>query len=151
MHVGDVMTTDVATTRPDDSIVDVARIMRDEDCGGVPVVDRFNRPIGMITDRDVTCRLVADGEDVRRARVDDCMTSDVFACEVNATIGECLEAMVRHQVRRMLVVNGRDELVGIVSQADLARRAERDRGIGERRAIADAVGEISERTDRPYR
>lgn len=149
--VSDVMTSDVVAVYPNHSIPFAARLMRDEDCGGLPVVDRQGRPLGMITDRDITCRLVASANDVRRAQVSNAMTHDVFTCSADSSIDDCMNTMSRHQVRRLLVIDDRDRLVGIVSQSDLALEAERRQGSGARRAVADVVGAVSEPTDRPYR
>jgi CBS domain-containing protein len=149
-RIGDVMTPNVVTVRPDTTLVQASRLMRDEDCGALPVVDANGRPLGMITDRDIVCRAVADGEDPRWGRVRDCMTDEVFACRVYGTIDECLDTMSHHQVRRLLVLDDRDRVVGIVSQADLATHIDDLRGL-DRRRVADVVRAVSEPTDRPYR
>lgn len=145
----DLMTEDVATVRPDDPVTRAARIMREENVGAIPVVDSYGRARGMITDRDITCRVVAEGEDLRRCRVADAMTDDVFAVHLDAPLEELLETMREHQVRRIPVVDDRDRVVGIVSQADVARIADRDRSTRSR--FAETVSEISEPTDRPYK
>jgi CBS domain-containing protein len=138
------MTTDVICVQPEDSIQRAARAMRECDCGSLPVVDRFGRLIGVITDRDITVRLVARGVDTRQAVVEDAMTDDIVACNVNDSTESCLRMMARHQVRRLPVVDYRDRVVGIVSQGDLARHAGDHSGRGERRAVADALYKISE-------
>jgi CBS-domain-containing membrane protein len=145
------MTRDVISVRPNDLIEHAARMMAECDCGALPVVDRGGRLIGMVTDRDITVRLVARGRDTRRARVEDCMTDEVFSCHIFDSVEDCMQEMSRHQVRRLPIVDNRNRIVGIVSQADLARYAELHRGHGERRAIADTLSEISEATDRAYR
>lgn len=147
----DVMTFAVECVRPDDSVEYAARLMRDCDCGALPVVDREGRLIGMITDRDLAVRLVARGADIRDARVHDCMTDEAFACQESSSIDDCMGEMSRHQVRRMPVVDRGGHVVGIVSQADLARHAEHNRGTGERRAVADVLCAISEPSAQPYR
>jgi CBS-domain-containing membrane protein len=147
----EVMTNRVSTVRPSDPITFAARLMRDEDCGALPVVDRSGRIVGMVTDRDITCRVVADGEDLRFARVGDCMTDEVFAVHVDSSINECMRTMARHQVRRVPVVDDSDRVVGIVSQGDLARHAGEHQHSGERRAVADVVCAVSEPTGQPYR
>lgn len=147
----DVMTLEVQSVRPDDSAEYAARLMRDCDCGALPVVDRERRLIGMITDRDLAVRLVARGANIRDARVDDCMTNDAFACQETTSIEDCMREMSRHQVRRMPIVDRGGQVVGIVSQSDLARHAEHNRGRGERRAVADVLCAISEPSAQPYR
>jgi CBS domain-containing protein len=146
----EIMTRDVATVRPDNSIVSAARIMRDEDCGALPVVDAYGRAVGMVTDRDIACRIVAEGESIRDARVADAMTSDLYACHANSSLDECMRQMSRHQIRRLPIVDDRDRVVGIISQADLARFAE-NRGQSAMRRVADVVDDISEPIGDPYR
>jgi CBS domain-containing protein len=125
--------------------------MMEHDCGALPVVDRDGRLIGMITDRDITMRLVARGMDARRARVGDCMTEEAFACHAYDSIESCMRTMSRHQVRRIPIVDDRDRVIGIVSQSDLAQHAGHHPGRGERRAMADVLCAVSAPTHVPYR
>jgi CBS-domain-containing membrane protein len=150
MRMSEVMTRDVATVHPRDSVQYAARIMRDEDCGAVPVVDGNGRIIGMITDRDITIRLVADGFNASRAMVSDCMTDEAFTCDVDDTVRDALSVMSRHQVRRIPIVDDHDRVVGIVSQADLALHADKKGNRRAQRAFTDVVGDISEPTDEAY-
>ena len=150
MHAGDVMTRGVATVHPDDSIQYAARMMGDCDCGAIPVVDWQGRMVGMLTDRDITIRLVANGENPERARVSDCMTDETFACHVDDPLENCMRTMSRHQVRRLPIVDDRDRVVGIVSQADIAQHAAENHGRGERRAVSNVVCAISEPTPGSY-
>jgi CBS domain-containing protein len=140
----ELMTRDVETVRPDDRLDYAARLMRDCDCGALPVLDERGRLIGMVTDRDITVRVVARGFDVRGARVADCMSDDVVACHVDDTLEDCLRAMARHQVRRLPVVDSRARVIGIISQADVAQHACERPGRGERRALAETICEVSE-------
>ena len=150
-RAGDLMTADVATVHPNDTAQYAARIMRDEDCGALPVVDRNGRMIGMVTDRDITIRLVASGADPRFAQVQDCMTDEVFACHVNDPIESCMRAMRQHQIRRIAVVNSQNQVVGIISQGDLARHADMNRQKGERTTFTDMVANVSEPSSGAYR
>jgi len=150
-RVGDVMTSDVCTIHFSDSAENAARAMVRRDCGALPVVSDSGRLIGMITDRDIVTRVVARGLDPRRARVDECMSDRVFACYEEDLIESCLWLMSRHQVRRIPVVDDRDRVVGVVSQADLARHAVAFPGHGERRSFAEVVCAVSEPTPAPYR
>lgn len=147
---GDLMTRGVATVHPDDLIEYAAQLMGECDCGAIPVVDRQGRMVGMVTDRDIAIRLVGNGVDTMRARVGDCMTDEVFACHVNDSLDDCMRMMKRHQIRRVPVVDGRDRVVGIISQADLAQHAEEFRGRGQRRAVSDVVCAVSEPTPGSY-
>jgi len=148
LRAADVMTRGVVTVHPDDSIQYAARMMGDCDCGAIPVVDWQGRMLGMVTDRDITIRLVANGADPLRARVDDCMTDEVFACHVGDPLEKCMQTMARHRVRRVPVLDDRNRVVGIVSQADIAQHASEHRG--ERRAMTRMIDEISEPTPGSY-
>ncbi|MDQ4121212.1 MAG: CBS domain-containing protein [Acidobacteriota bacterium] len=150
-RAGDLMSRNVATVHPNDTVQRAARLMRDEDCGALPVIDRQGQMIGMITDRDITVRLVADGADPRFAQVQDCMTDEVFACHVNDPIEHCIRAMKEHQIRRLAIVNDRNQLLGIVSQSDLARHADMNKQQGERHAITDMIAGVSEPSNSAYR
>ena len=147
----ELMTRDVATVHPDDPIERAARLMRECDCGALPVVNDTGRLIGMITDRDITIRLVARGRDPRSCRISDAMTRKTFACHEWDDVEDAMEAMAHHQVRRMPIIDDRDRVVGILSQADLAQFVGRSRRPGERRAIADVLRAVSEPSSKPFR
>jgi len=136
-HVRDIMTTDPACVSEKDSIRDVARIMAREDTGIVPVVDG-KKIVGMITDRDIVVRLVAEGKDPANAKVNEAMTKNIRAVKEDSTVNDVLDVMSRAQVRRVPVVNDRDEIVGIVSMGDVAERTNADGKVGK------AVENISE-------
>jgi CBS domain-containing protein len=135
MHIRDIMTPNPRFVSPDDSIQSAARIMRDEDTGVVPVCDN-GRAIGMVTDRDIVVRSVADGGQVNRP-VRDIASRDVIAARPDMSTREAAELMSEHQVRRLPVVDG-DRLVGIVSIGDLAVKEAKDSRVG------DALEHISE-------
>jgi CBS domain-containing protein len=145
------MTRDVVRVHPQDSLLHAAKLMYGYDCGSLPVVDRNNRLIGMITDRDITVRGVAKHWDAGSMPVGAVMTDETFACHMDDTVQNCMQAMADHQVRRIPVVDDRDRVVGIISQADLARHAGgRNAEIG-RRAVAEVVREVSEPSTGSYR
>src|SRR3954454_7602587 len=102
MHIRDVMTANPRTISPDDTIQNAARIMRDEDTGAVPVVEN-GRPAGMITDRAIVVRAVADGGQVSRA-IRDIVTTGVVCVPPEMSTGEANELMSEHQVRRLPVI-----------------------------------------------
>jgi CBS-domain-containing membrane protein len=151
VRAGDVMTRNVVTIYPNDTVEFAARLMGECNCGALPVVNDNGRLIGMVTDRDLTIRIAGRGKDPRRARVDECMTNESFACHANDSLKDCMRQMARHQIRRLPIINDRYQVVGIVSQADLARYAVVYQGRGERRAMADVLCAISEPTYTPYR
>lgn len=147
----DVMSRDVVRVHPQDSLQYAARLMAGYDCGALPVVDRNERLIGMVTDRDIAVRGVAERSDAGRLPVRATMTDEAFACNVNDSLKDCMRAMAEHQIRRLPIVDGHGRVVGIVSQADIAQHAGNHTGTGERKAVADVVCAISEPSDRPYR
>ena len=144
IRAGELMSRDVITVYPEDRIGYAARLMRDYDFGALPVVDREGRLIGMITDRDISMRLVANEADTHNTVVADCMTDGAFACHAEDSVRECMRQLSRHRIRRLPIINDWGHVVGIVSQGDLARHAGYHPGRGERRAIADVVCAVSE-------
>jgi CBS-domain-containing membrane protein len=144
MRVGDLMSRNVLTVHPEDRVGYAARLMRDYDFGSLPVVDREGRLIGVLTDRDISMRLVANEADTRNTIVADCMTDGAFACHADDPIRECMRQMSRHRIRRLPIINDWGQVIGIVSQGDLARHAGTYPGRGERRAMADVLCSISE-------
>ena len=150
MRAGDVMTANVATVYADDLVTYAARAMGECDCGALPVVDRQGRMIGMITDRDIAIRLVGNRVDTVHARVEECMTDEAFACNVNSPLEDCMRTMSHHKIRRVPVVDDRNRVIGIISQADIAQHASENVGTGERRAVTDVVCAVSEPTASSY-
>ena len=144
MRAGELMSRDVITVYPEDRVGYAARLMRDYDFGALPVVDREGRLIGMITDRDISMRLVANEADTHNTVVADCMTDGAFACHAEDSVRECMRQLSRHRIRRLPIINDWGHVVGILSQGDLARHAGYHQGRGERRALADVVCAVSE-------
>jgi CBS domain-containing protein len=136
-HVRDVMTPNPKCLSNSDSVLEAARIMRDQDTGVVPIVDG-NKIIGMITDRDIVVRAIADGKDINNVRVNEIMTKSVRTVKEDMPVNEVLSLMSSAEIRRVPVVNDRNELVGIVSIGDVASRTNQDGKVGQ------AVEQISE-------
>jgi CBS domain-containing protein len=128
MNIRDVMTPNPRTVSPNDSIQSAARIMRDEDTGVVPVVEN-GRAIGMVTDRDIVVRAVADGNQLDRS-VRDIVTTRIISVTPEMSTREANELMSEHQVRRLPVIEN-ERLVGIVSIGDLAVKEGRDGRTGD--------------------
>jgi CBS domain-containing protein len=128
MNIRDVMTPNPRTVSPSDSIQNAARIMRDEDTGAVPVVDN-GRPVGMVTDRDIVVRAVADGIQLNQT-VREIVTMGVIAATPDMSTRDAAELMSEHQVRRLPVVEN-ERLVGIVSLGDLAVKDAHDKRSGD--------------------
>ena len=128
MNIREVMTPNPRTVSPDDSIQSAARIMRDEDTGAIPVVEN-GRPVGLVTDRDIVVRAVADGGQLDRP-VREIATTNIVAVTPDMSTREANELMREHQVRRLPVVDG-DRLVGMVSLGDLAVKESKESRSGE--------------------
>ncbi|SDO48679.1 CBS domain-containing protein [Paenibacillus sp. yr247] len=116
--VRDIMTKDVKVCAPHDSVVAAAKLMRDINCGSIPVCEG-KKVVGMITDRDIVISCVAAGKDCNTTHCHDCMTTNVITCSPDMDAHECARLMSDHQIRRIPVVqNG--EIVGICAIGDLA-------------------------------
>lgn len=141
MRIKDFMSVSPACCTPETSLREAAGLMHECDCGAIPVVDADTgkMPIGVITDRDIVCRAVAQGRDPNQTKVAQCMSRPLATINQGNSIEECCEAMEAAKVRRMLVVNDDGELCGIVSQADVALRMDPDHA-------AEVVRECSEPT-----
>ena len=135
MNIRDVMTPNPSCVSPEDSIQNAARIMRDMDTGAVPVVEN-GRPVGIVTDRDIVVRGVAEDGQLNRP-VREIVTGSVVYASPDMSTREAAELMSEHQVRRLPVVEN-ERLVGIVSIGDLAVKEGKDRRIG------DTLQDISE-------
>lgn len=123
MKVNQVMTAKPASCGPDTPLQEVAHLMVAHDCGEIPVVDAAGSPQGVITDRDITVRTVAQGLNPLDKKARDVMTSPCITVTEEASLEECCDMMEEHQLRRMLVVDKSGCLCGIVAQADVALHA----------------------------
>jgi CBS domain-containing protein len=154
----DIMTRDVTVATRETTLQEVAAMMRDEDTGVIPVVERQDaqsteaaagdgrndtrtkdngRLVGLITDRDIVVRALAEGKDARTTRVEEVMTTDIHTAQPNDRVIETIRKMGDKQVRRIPVVDDQNNLRGIISMADVALETEEDR------ELADALEEIS--------
>jgi CBS domain-containing protein len=120
-RVADVMVREVKLVSPDDNVRHVAQMMREADTGLLPVAED-DRLIGMLTDRDVAVRLVAEGRDPAQTKVRDVMTTDVRYVFDDEGLEHVADNMAEQQVRRLPVMNRQKRLVGVVSLGDIARR-----------------------------
>jgi CBS domain-containing protein len=135
MKVRELMTPDPATVGPDTTLGEVATLLKQEDCGSLPVVEN-SRLVGIITDRDIVIRAVAAGKDPKKTRVSDVMSADPVTIKPDDAVDEARKVMAERQIRRLPVVeNG--HLVGIVVIAQIAR-AESEHETGQ------TIKEISE-------
>jgi len=123
MLVREVMTRGVKTIKPDGTVQEAARLMKDMDVGPLPVCDG-HRIVGMVTDRDIAVRSAAEGKDPKTQSVSEVMTSDAVACRANDDVSEAARLMHERQVRRLLVLDDDNRLVGIVSLGDVATQSD---------------------------
>jgi CBS domain-containing protein len=138
MTCAELMTPSPTCCQPGHTVVEVAEIMKREDVGLIPVVDERNKLIGVLTDRDIVMKVVADGRDARGTAVSEVMTTEPASCQEQDLVETVLQQMAAHQVRRMPIVDGAGTIVGIVSQADVATRLANPRDTGE---VVQAISE----------
>lgn len=139
MKIQDIMTRDPRSVTPETSAREAARIMKDEGVGIVPVVDQASRRlIGVITDRDIALRIVAEGRNSDTPVRDVMSSSKLATCKPDEDIDSAMEMMASEQVRRIPIVDERGSLVGIVAQADIVRKA------GDDKKAEQTVERISE-------
>jgi CBS domain-containing protein len=142
MNARELMTAQPACCTPEDTIQQAAQLMRDHDCGCIPVVEdvESRRLVGVITDRDITCQCTAEGKGPK-TRVKDAMTPNPNCCRPEDDVETVERIMAKEQVRRVPVVDERGACVGMIAQADLALN---------RRAASDSeVGKVVERISEP--
>jgi CBS domain-containing protein len=127
--VREVMTANPCAIDADRPVAYAARMMRDEDVGLAPIVER-DRLVGTLTDRDIVTRVVAEERDPRSTAVGEVASTDLVTVDPQQSLEEALRLMAKHQVRRLPVVEDEGRLVGVVAQADVAREAS-ERQTGE--------------------
>lgn len=132
----DIMTLDPTCVRENDTLVDAARLLRDLDVGALPICGEDDRLKGMLTDRDIVVRCIADGGDPATTTAGSLAQGKPVTIGADDDIREALTVMQDHQVRRLPVIDGHD-LVGIISQADIARELSATQ-------TGETVAEISE-------
>jgi CBS domain-containing protein len=134
--IKDVMTSNPCSIDAEKSVAYAAKMMRDEDVGLAPIVEG-DKLIGMLTDRDIAIRVVAEGRDPGQVKVRDVASKQVVTIDPQQDLDEALRIMAKHQVRRLAVVEEDGKLVGVVAQADVARE-------GDDKQTGKLVEEISE-------
>lgn len=122
MLVKEIMSTNPACCTAETSLQEVAKMMVTNDCGSIPVVENnaHNKLIGIITDRDITCRTVAEGKNPLDLTSADIMTKKVFTVTSKTSIEDCLNLMETKQIRRVPVIDDNGNCYGMVAQADIA-------------------------------
>jgi len=143
MTLRDVMTPKVEVVHPDATLQEAAQKMKALDVGTIPVCDG-DRLVGIVTDRDMAIRAIADGRDPNTTQVRSVMTPDVVYCFEDQDVAEAARRMQERQIRRLLVLNREKRLVGIVSLGDLASQAERQGGEREEELAEETLEAVSE-------
>jgi len=133
MRIQDIMTKDPSCVTPDASVREAAQVMKTEDVGIVPVVDGQSgrRLVGVVTDRDIAIRCIADGKDGTCQVREVMSTNDLTTCRQSDDVDNLMDAMRTEKVRRIPIVDERGSLVGIVSQADVLRKTSDTKHAGE--------------------
>ena len=138
----EVMTPNPSCCLPTDSVIAVAQIMKQENIGSLPVINNpdSQKLIGIITDRDLAMKIVGEGRDAGSTQVEAVMTRKVVTCREDDELQIALNLMSEHQLRRIVIVDNANKVVGIISQADLATR------MNQPEKTAEVVKDISQNT-----
>lgn len=136
----DIMTRELVFCSPQDTIVEVAQLMKREDIGPVLIVDNADSRtlVGIVTDRDLVIKVIAEGLDPQGTRVEQVMSKKLVTCRADDDVDVAMQAMAQFQLRRIPVVEDAMKLVGIISQADVATRVDAPQ------KTAEVVKEISQ-------
>lgn len=136
----EVMTKNPVCCLPNDLAKTAAELMKSGQIGSIPVIEneQTKKLVGIVTDRDLTLRIVAEGLDAKSTKVNAVMTRKVVTCHAEDDLQKALNAMAEHQLRRIPVVNANNEIIGIIAQADVATR------VDQPQKTAEMVKEISQ-------
>jgi len=136
MKVREIMTKEVGTATLDSTIEDVAAMMKEEDVGSIPVMDD-GELAGIVTDRDIVVRCIAEGKNPSDTTVEEILTEELHTIEPEADVEDAAQVMSEHQIRRLPVVDG-GELIGVISLGDIAVKDE------DSQTAADSLEDISQ-------
>jgi CBS domain-containing protein len=127
MKCDEVMTKNLVCCLPGDMVAEVAKMMKRENIGSIPVIEngKTQKLIGIVTDRDLALKVVAEGLNPRSTKVETVMTRKVVTCLAGDDLQKALDAMSEHQLRRIPIVDDNNKILGIISQADVATRVNR--------------------------
>jgi CBS domain-containing protein len=133
------MTKDPVCCLPNDGVAKAAGLMKSENIGSIPVIEnrQSQKLVGIVTDRDLALKIVAGALDAKSTTVETVMTHKVITCHANDDLQKALDAMAKHQLRRIPVVDNDNKILGIIAQADVATR------VDEPKKTAEMVKEIS--------
>ena len=131
MKCKDIMTPNPRGCSSQETSIEAAKIMRDEDVGIVPVIEQNKKLIGVVTDRDLCLGVVAEGKHPREVKVSDCMSEELVTCKPEDDVQKAADLMKEHQVRRIPVVDQQGLLVGMIAQADIALKVQKPEEVSE--------------------
>ena len=136
----EVMTKNPVCCLPNDTAAKVAQLMKHENVGSIPVTEdaQTKKLVGIVTDRDLALKIVAEGLDGKSTKVEAVMTRKVVTCRASDDLQKALDAMAEHQLRRLPVVDNDNKVLGIIAQADVATR------VNQPEKTAEMVKEISQ-------
>lgn len=139
---GEVMTKEPICCLPNDTVAQTAEMMKSKNIGSILVIEsmKTKRLIGIVTDRDLTLQVVANGHESKTTKIADVMTRKLITCTVDDDIQKAVKAMAEHQLHRIPVVDKDHKIAGIISLADVATR------VGQRKKLAKVVKKISQPT-----
>ena len=122
----EVMTKHPVCCLPNDMVAKVAQLMKSKDIGPVPIIEneQTKKLVGIVTDRDLALKIVAEGRDAKSTKAEEVMTRKVVTCRGEDDVQKALDAMSEHQLRRIPVVDNDNRIVGIIAQADVATRVD---------------------------
>lgn len=143
MKVNEFMSKNVVSVAPDTSIIEIARLMKDNNIGSLPVV-KENKVIGIVTDRDIVLRDIAEGKDIKKVTAKDVMTTGVTTATPEMDIHEAAKIMSEKQVRRLPVVEKNNQIIGMLALGDIAVYSKLEDDAGE------ALSDISKPTNTMY-
>lgn len=132
----DFMTVDPQCCTADTPLNEVAKLMVECDCGEIPVVDSAKKLVGVVTDRDIVCRIVAEGKNPAAMTAQDAMTQPVISVTEDSSLEDVVALMEEHQIRRVPVVDASGGCCGIISQADVAM-------VAQESEVGEMVREVS--------
>jgi CBS domain-containing protein len=122
----EVMTKNPVCCLPNDTVSKVAELMKRKDIGPVPIIEseQTKRLVGIVTDRDLTLKIVAEGRDPKSTKAEEVMTRKIVTCRAEDDLQNALDAMSEYKLRRIPVIDKNDGIVGIIAQADVATRVD---------------------------
>ena len=136
----EVMTKNPVCCLPNDMVAKVAQLMKSKDIGPVPIIEneQTKKLVGIVTDRDLALKIVAEGRDAKSTKAEEVMTRKVVTCRGEDDVQKALDSMSEHQLRRIPVVDNDHRIVGIIAQADVATR------VDQAAKTAEVVKDISQ-------